>query len=107
MKIMALKLSTKSVEWSNNIKFIHPFSLSLSPSLPLSVSGFTSDHLSEFKRELNSAVLKDMRSNKDNMSVTVLAVDITRKESRYSAHVWSSGGTADSWIHLGCVPIVI
>uniref|UniRef100_A0A673W1P3 DNA polymerase n=1 Tax=Salmo trutta TaxID=8032 RepID=A0A673W1P3_SALTR len=49
-------------------------------------NGFTSDHLSEFKRELNSAVLKDMRSNKDNMSVTVLAVDITRKESMYGYH---------------------
>lgn len=43
--------------------------------------GFTSDFLSEFQRELNSAVLKDMRSNKDNISITVLAVDITRKES--------------------------
>ena len=43
--------------------------------------GFTNIHLGEFKRELNSAVLKDMRSNKDNISVTVLAVDITRKES--------------------------
>lgn len=44
-------------------------------------SGFTRDHLADFKRELNSVVLKDMRSNKDNISVTVLAVDITRKES--------------------------
>lgn len=42
-----------------------------------------SAHLVEFKKELNSAVLKDMRSNKDNISVTVLAVDITRKESEY------------------------
>uniref|UniRef100_A0A6Q2Z9D7 DNA polymerase n=1 Tax=Esox lucius TaxID=8010 RepID=A0A6Q2Z9D7_ESOLU len=49
-------------------------------------NGFTSDHLSEFKRELNSVVLKDMRSNKDNISVTVLAVDITRKESMYGYH---------------------
>uniref|UniRef100_A0A8C7TCL9 DNA polymerase n=1 Tax=Oncorhynchus mykiss TaxID=8022 RepID=A0A8C7TCL9_ONCMY len=49
-------------------------------------NGFTSDHLSEFKRELNSAVLKDMRYNKDNMSVTVLAVDITHKESMYGYH---------------------
>lgn len=43
--------------------------------------GFTPDNLGDFKRELNSAVLKDMRSNKDSISVTVLAVDITRKES--------------------------
>uniref|UniRef100_A0A667Y482 DNA polymerase n=1 Tax=Myripristis murdjan TaxID=586833 RepID=A0A667Y482_9TELE len=49
-------------------------------------NGFTSDHLGEFKRELNSVVLKDMRSNKDNISVTVLAVDITRKESMYGYH---------------------
>ncbi|KAJ3583701.1 hypothetical protein NHX12_015815 [Muraenolepis orangiensis] len=49
-------------------------------------SGFTAAHLGEFKRELNSAVLKDMRSNKDNVSMTVLAVDIKRKESMYGYH---------------------
>lgn len=49
-------------------------------------SGFTSAFLGEFQRELNSAVLKDMRSNKDNISVTVLAVDITRKESEYQGY---------------------
>ncbi|KAG5854660.1 DNA polymerase delta catalytic subunit-like [Anguilla anguilla] len=49
-------------------------------------TGFTSSHLSDFQRELNSAVLKDMRSNKENLSVTVLAVDITRKESMYGYH---------------------
>ncbi|XP_056262867.1 DNA polymerase delta catalytic subunit [Pseudoliparis swirei] len=48
-------------------------------------SGFTSDHLGEFKKELNSVVLKDLRSNKD-ISVAVLAVDITRKESMYGYH---------------------
>lgn len=53
-------------------------------SIPSSVlKGFTSAHLSEFQTELNFAVLKDMRSNKDNISVTVLAVDITRKESEW------------------------
>jgi len=51
--------------------------------LPSLLTGFTSAHLGDFKRELNSAVLKDMRSNKDHISVTVLAVDITRKESEY------------------------
>uniref|UniRef100_A0A1A8FPQ3 DNA polymerase n=3 Tax=Nothobranchius korthausae TaxID=1143690 RepID=A0A1A8FPQ3_9TELE len=50
-----------------------------------SVAGMP-DYLGEFKRELNSVVLKDMRSNKDNISVTVLAVDITRKESMYGYH---------------------
>uniref|UniRef100_A0A3P8W4X2 DNA polymerase n=1 Tax=Cynoglossus semilaevis TaxID=244447 RepID=A0A3P8W4X2_CYNSE len=49
-------------------------------------NGFTAAHLSDFKRELNSVVLKDMRSNKDNISVTVLAVDITQKESMYGYH---------------------
>lgn len=50
--------------------------------MSVSFSGFTSAHLAEFQRELNSVVLKDMRSNKDNIAVTVLAVDITRKESK-------------------------
>uniref|UniRef100_A0A674N4H3 DNA polymerase n=2 Tax=Takifugu rubripes TaxID=31033 RepID=A0A674N4H3_TAKRU len=49
-------------------------------------NGFTSAHLGEFQKELNSAVLKDMRSNKDNISVTVLAVDIARKENMYGYH---------------------
>ncbi|XP_016108706.1 DNA polymerase delta catalytic subunit [Sinocyclocheilus grahami] len=49
-------------------------------------NGFTNAHLAEFQRELNSAVLKDMRSNKDNIAVTVLAVDITKKESMYHYH---------------------
>lgn len=49
-------------------------------------NGFTSAYLGEFQRELNSVVLKDMRSNKDNISVTVLAVDITRKENMYGYH---------------------
>ena len=63
----------------NHVILLHP-----TLCLPLSASfwkGFTSDNLGEFKRELNSAVLKDMRSNKDNVSITVLAVDITQKES--------------------------
>uniref|UniRef100_A0A3Q3WUH5 DNA polymerase n=1 Tax=Mola mola TaxID=94237 RepID=A0A3Q3WUH5_MOLML len=49
-------------------------------------SGFTSAFLGEFQKELNSAVLRDMRSNKDDISVTVLAVDITRKENMYGYH---------------------
>ncbi|XP_076121687.1 DNA polymerase delta catalytic subunit [Alosa pseudoharengus] len=49
-------------------------------------NGFTRVHLADFQRELNSVVLKDMRSNKDNISATVLAVDITRKESMYGYH---------------------
>ncbi|TTL57246.1 DNA polymerase delta catalytic subunit [Bagarius yarrelli] len=49
-------------------------------------AGFTNSHLTEFQKELNSAVLKDMRSNKDNISVTVLAVDVTRKENMYGFH---------------------
>ncbi len=52
--------------------------------MSLSFLGFTNAHLAEFQRELNSAVLKDMRSNKDNIAITVLAVDITKKESKSS-----------------------
>lgn len=60
------------------------------PSLLSFAKGFTSDSLGDFKRELNSVVLKDMRSNKDNISVTVLAVDITRKESEYKCYSYSN-----------------
>lgn len=59
----------------------------------LCLSGFTDSHLADFQKELNSAVLKDMRSNKDNISVIVLAVDITRKES-------------ESWVELKSLCVV-
>ncbi|KAJ8253632.1 hypothetical protein COCON_G00202440 [Conger conger] len=49
----------------------------------LAPAGFSSSHLSEFQKELNSAVLKDMRTNKDNLSAAVLAVDVTHKENLY------------------------
>ncbi|XP_035253647.1 DNA polymerase delta catalytic subunit isoform X1 [Anguilla anguilla] len=45
--------------------------------------GFSCSHLSDFQKALNSALLTDMRSNKDNLTETVLAVDITRKENMY------------------------
>ncbi|KAJ8347236.1 hypothetical protein SKAU_G00286370 [Synaphobranchus kaupii] len=46
-------------------------------------AGFSSSHLRDFQNALNSALLKDMRSNKDDLPTTVLAVDITRKENMY------------------------
>lgn len=46
-------------------------------------AGFSSEHLHDFQRELNSIVIKDMRSNKDNISQVVLAVDICLKENMY------------------------
>ncbi|KAM5131970.1 DNA polymerase delta catalytic subunit [Mantella aurantiaca] len=49
-------------------------------------TGFQQEHLSEFKKELNTAVIKDMRSNKDNISQAVLAVDICMKENMYGYH---------------------
>lgn len=67
------------------------------PSGCFNWKGFTSAHLVEFKKELNSAVLKDMRSNKDNISVTVLAVDITRKESEYKFIKWKKTKKQSLW----------
>ncbi|KAM9299230.1 DNA polymerase delta catalytic subunit [Gastrophryne carolinensis] len=49
-------------------------------------AGFKPEYLSDFKKELNSAVIKDMRSNKDNVSQAVLAVDICNKENMYGYH---------------------
>lgn len=63
-----------------------------------------SAHLVEFKKELNSAVLKDMRSNKDNISVTVLAVDITRKESEYKFIIkWKKNRVCEDKHKCRCV----
>ncbi|KAM4651111.1 DNA polymerase delta catalytic subunit [Discoglossus pictus] len=47
---------------------------------------FKQEHLGDFKKELNSAVIKDMRSNKDNISQAVLAVNICMKENMYGYH---------------------
>ncbi|KAM4014758.1 LOW QUALITY PROTEIN: DNA polymerase delta catalytic subunit [Anomaloglossus baeobatrachus] len=48
--------------------------------------GFKEESLSDFKKELNYVVIKDMRSNKDNISQAVLAVDILKKENMYGYH---------------------
>lgn len=49
-------------------------------------TGFKEEHLSDFKKELNNAVIKDMRSNKESISQAVLAVDICMKENIYGYH---------------------
>ncbi|KAH0626687.1 hypothetical protein JD844_001794 [Phrynosoma platyrhinos] len=47
---------------------------------------FQAEHLAEFQRELNAAVIRDMRSNKDSLSQVVLAVEICNKQSMYGYH---------------------
>ncbi|XP_060111444.1 DNA polymerase delta catalytic subunit [Heteronotia binoei] len=49
-------------------------------------TGFQALHLSDFQRELNTAVLRDMRSNKDGLSQAVLAVEICNKQNMYGYH---------------------
>ncbi|KAJ8024189.1 DNA polymerase delta catalytic subunit [Holothuria leucospilota] len=44
---------------------------------------FKRDHCGIFRDALNKAVLADMRSNKDNMTQTVLDVEVLEKESMY------------------------
>nr|XP_054761510.1 DNA polymerase delta catalytic subunit-like [Lytechinus pictus] len=47
---------------------------------------FTPEHCSKFRVGLNDAVLADMRSNKDNLTQAVLAVDVMQKENVYGYH---------------------
>nr|XP_006813424.1 PREDICTED: DNA polymerase delta catalytic subunit-like [Saccoglossus kowalevskii] len=47
---------------------------------------FKSEHCRMFLEKLNQAVIQDMRSNKDNISHAVLAVDPCVKESIYGFH---------------------
>ncbi|XP_071544881.1 DNA polymerase delta catalytic subunit isoform X2 [Panulirus ornatus] len=47
---------------------------------------FKDVHLGEFKNVLNQVLLGDMKSNKENITDTVLAVDIVKKESIYGFH---------------------
>ena len=39
-----------------------------------------------FQNALNTVVLKDMRSNRDNVSQAVLAVEVQHKESKLHVH---------------------
>lgn len=47
---------------------------------------FKKEHCQEFKQALNQAVLKDMRSNKEDVKEAILAVEATQKESIYGFH---------------------
>ncbi|XP_061445561.1 DNA polymerase delta catalytic subunit isoform X1 [Rhineura floridana] len=49
-------------------------------------AGFQAEHLADFQRELNAAVIRDMRSNKDGVSQVVLAVEICNKQNMYGYH---------------------
>ncbi|XP_065070198.1 DNA polymerase delta catalytic subunit-like [Rhopilema esculentum] len=48
--------------------------------------GFVSEHCGLFQSNLNNIVLSDMRSNKDNVSQAIVAVELTEKESIYGFH---------------------
>ncbi|KAJ8251044.1 hypothetical protein GJAV_G00216620 [Gymnothorax javanicus] len=54
-------------------------------------AGFSSSHLGDFRKALNSSLLKETHSNKD-LSDAVLAVDITPKENLYG---YSASGPLD------------
>ena len=47
---------------------------------------FSPEHCSKFRSSLNDVVLADMKSNKDNISQAVLAVDVMQKESKISCN---------------------
>ncbi|XP_030845112.1 DNA polymerase delta catalytic subunit isoform X2 [Strongylocentrotus purpuratus] len=47
---------------------------------------FVPEHCSKFRMCVNDAVLADMRSNKDNLTQAVLAVDVMQKENIYGFH---------------------
>ncbi|KAJ6654838.1 hypothetical protein lerEdw1_006527 [Lerista edwardsae] len=49
-------------------------------------AGFQAKHLADFQQELNAAVIRDMRSNKDGLSQAVLAVEICQKQNMYGYH---------------------
>jgi DNA polymerase delta subunit 1 len=48
--------------------------------------GFTTDHCETFRKDLDTVVLRDMKSNKDNVRVAVLAVEVQMKESIQGYH---------------------
>ncbi|XP_013418997.1 DNA polymerase delta catalytic subunit [Lingula anatina] len=48
--------------------------------------GFKISHAEDFRQALNEAVVKDMRSNKDNVVDAVLAVELATKENIYGFH---------------------
>ncbi|XP_014787230.1 DNA polymerase delta catalytic subunit [Octopus bimaculoides] len=49
-------------------------------------SGFKKEHCQQFKNALNKAVMKDLRSNREDIKEAVLGVEYTTKESIYGFH---------------------
>ncbi len=49
-------------------------------------AGFLEEHCSEFRNNLNRAVVEDMRSNKEMVQQAILAVEICSKCSMYGFH---------------------
>ncbi|XP_064100186.1 DNA polymerase delta catalytic subunit-like [Macrobrachium nipponense] len=62
---------------------VHGFSPYFYVTCPVT---FKESHLPTFKRTLNDVVFSDMKSNKDNITEAVLAVDMVIKESIYGYH---------------------
>lgn len=57
---------------------VHGFSPYLYCQAP---ENFQKSHLSEFKKKLDAVVMKDLKSNKDNVQEAILHVDIVQKQS--------------------------
>ncbi|KAK7075072.1 DNA polymerase delta catalytic subunit [Halocaridina rubra] len=62
---------------------VHGFSPYFFVTCPLT---FKESQLPEFKNILNKTILDDMKSNKENITDAVLAVDLRQKESIYGFH---------------------
>ncbi|XP_066916708.1 DNA polymerase delta catalytic subunit-like [Clytia hemisphaerica] len=52
----------------------------------LAPKNFKIEHCETFRSDLNKVVLSDMRSNKDNITTAVVAVELENKESIYGYH---------------------
>ena len=54
--------------------------------VPAPAEDFSTEHCTDFRITLNNAILKDMRSNRENVQEAVLDVEIVKKCSMYGFH---------------------
>ena len=79
-----LRMYGVNMDGNSVLAHIHGFLPYLYVSAP--AEDFSTEHCTDFRVTLNNAILKDMRSNRENVQEAVLDVEIVKKCSMYGFH---------------------
>ena len=86
-----------TMEGNSVLCHIHGFTPYLYVPAP---KDFKQEHCSKFRDGLNKLVVADMKSNKDNVSQAVLAVDVVIKESKWWKNWTLNWNCSEFWAVL-------